>query len=187
NAKEKQSPDYLKYVNEVVDDFVKKMEKKYQLHCYGSGGSMPTDVEKIKVLFISYNKYTIEDARKMEVDAIQNLLQRINAHEKLRPYLREYPFGADRVGVTISFRTKMDGHPIDGSVALVSLVNNKIYYDAAEMKMSEPIPLTRIHKNNEWTKELIPGKLREKLVPLMEEPYEEALKIVEAPPTPTEK
>src|SRR3990167_2983108 len=85
NAKDTQSSDYLKYVHEIVDDFVKQMEKKYQLHCYGSGGSMPTDVEKIEVLFTSYNKSTIDDARKMEVDAVQELLQRINAHTKIRP------------------------------------------------------------------------------------------------------
>ena len=58
-AEESKPPDYLKYVNEIVDDFVKDMKKKYNLHCYGSGGSMPTDVEKIDVLFISYHKSTL--------------------------------------------------------------------------------------------------------------------------------
>ena len=107
--------------------------------------------------------------------------------KKIRPYLREYPFNADRINVSISFRTETDDRPLDGSVALVSLVNNKIYYDAAEMKMSAPIPLARINANNEWTKEIIPGKLQEELVPLMEETYEEALKIVGTTPHPTQK
>src|SRR5690349_9409056 len=85
NGKEKKSPEYIKYVDEIVNGFIKDMENKYRLHCYGSGGSMPTDVEKIDVLFTSYKKSTVDDARRMEVHAIQELLQRINSHEKIRP------------------------------------------------------------------------------------------------------
>src|SRR5690606_32663545 len=182
NAKEALSPDYLKYVDEIVGEFVKRMEKKYHLHCYGSGGSMPTDVEKIDVLFISYSKPTLADARKMEVSITQDLLYRINTHEKIRPYLREYPFNSDWVHVSISFRDKDDNYSFDGSVSHVSNGKNKIFYYTAEMVMSAPFPLTRINKNNEWTKEIIPGKLQEELVPLMEETYEEALKIVGTAP-----
>lgn len=187
NANEEKSRDYLKYVDEIVDDFVDQMEKKYELHCYGSGGSMPNDVEKINVLFAYYKNSTVNDARKMEVNAIQELLKRINSHEKIRPYLREYPFSTDRVGVTISFRTKTDGHPLDGSVALVSLVKNKIFYDAAEIQIEEPTPLSYMNEKNEVVKEFIGGGPKEKLVPLMEETYEEALKIVGTTPRPTKK
>lgn len=187
NANEAKSPPYLKYVDEIVDDFVEQMEKKYELHCYGSGGSMPNDVEKINVLFACYKKSTVNDARKMEVNAIQELLKRINSHEKIRPYLREYPFCTTRVGITISFRTKTDGHPLDGSVALVSLVKNKIFYDSAEIQIEEPTPLSYMNEKNEVVKEFIGGGPKEKLVPLMEENYEEALKIVGTTPDPTQK
>ena len=176
NAKEAKKSDYLKYVHEIVDDFVKQMGKKHQLYCYGSGGSMPTDVQTIEVLFISYKKSTVEDARKMEVDAIEELLKRINAHTKIRPYLREYPFGPDRVDVSISFRTESDDYPLDGSVAFVSLGRNKIYYKSAEIRVQKPIPLSYVNEKNEAVTTLIEGGPVEELVPLMEEPYEEALK-----------
>ena len=39
SAKEIKSNNYEKYVDEIVNDFVNDMEKKYKLHCYGSGGS----------------------------------------------------------------------------------------------------------------------------------------------------
>lgn len=182
SAKETKSPDYLKYVDEIVDDFVNDMKKKYKLHCYGSGGSMPTDVEKIEVLFISYSKSLVNDARKMEVTAVQELLHRINTHEKIRPYLREYPFHADRIGVSISFRSETDDRPLDGSVAYVSIGKNKIFYYTAEIQIEEPTPLSYMNEKNEVVKEFIGGGPKEKLVPLMEETYEEALKIVKATP-----
>jgi hypothetical protein len=186
-AKELKSPDYTKYVNEIIKNFINDMECKYGLHCYGSGGSMPKDVEKIDVLFISYQKSTIQDARKMEVNAVQELLQRINTHAKIRPYLREYPFGSDRVHVSISFRTETDDRPLDGSVALVSLVKNKIFYDAAEMQIEEPTPLIYMNEKNEVVKEFIGGGPKEKLISLMDETYEEALKIVGTTPRSTQK
>ena len=64
DAKEDKSSEYLKYVKEITDDFIKEMEQKYKLHCYGSGGRMPHDVEEISVLFMSYQKPTIQEARK---------------------------------------------------------------------------------------------------------------------------
>lgn len=177
-SKESKSTEYLKYVNEIVNDFAKHMKIKHKLHCYGSGGSMPTDVEKIEVMFISYAHLGVAEARKLEVAAVEDLLRRINSHEKIRPYLREYPFHPDRVDILISFRTKTDDYPLDGSVALMFLAKNKIFYRAAEMKMSASIPFTHIHGKNEWTTEIIPGKLEETLVPILDETYEDALKIV---------
>lgn len=187
SANETKSSDYEKYVNEIVNNFVDDVKKKYALHCYGSGGSMPTDVEKIEVFFISYSKLTVDGARKMEVDAVQKLLHRINTHEKIRPYLREYPFDASRVNVSISFRAETDRWPLDGSVALVFLAKNKIFYEAAEMKMSSPVTISRVDDNNKWTTEVQPGELEETLTPLLEETYEEALKIVGITPKPNQK
>jgi len=187
NSKEPQSCDYLEYVNEIIEDFAKEMKTKYDLRYYGSGGSMPTDVEEIEAMFISYHHMTVDEARKVEINAIQDLIRRINSHEKIRPYLREYPFHQDRVGVSISFRTKTDDRPFDGSVALVFLAKNKIFYKAAEMKMSASIPMTRIDENNKWTTEIKPGELRETLTSLHEETYEEALKIAGITPHPHQK
>lgn len=174
----KEEKKYFQYVNEIVDRFVIDMQKKYSLQSYGSGGTMSSDVEKIDVLFISYSKPTLNDARKIAVIATQELLHLINAHEKIRPYLREHPFNSDRAHVSISFRNKDDNYSFDGSIAHVSTGKDKIFYYTAEMKMSEPSTLIRVNKNNEWTKELIPGKLQEELILLTEEMYEEALQIV---------
>jgi hypothetical protein len=186
-AKEDKSPEYIKYVDEIVNNFVKDMEKKYKLHCYGSGGSMPKDVEKIDVLFISYQKSSIEDARKIEVAAVQELLKRINNHKEIRQYLSEYPFNINNVSVSISFRTKTDDYPLDGSIASVFIAKNKIFYYTAEMKISDPLTSISLDENNKPVTKVIPGELEEELVPLMEETYEEALKIVKTAPTPNEK
>ncbi|MEN9653934.1 MAG: hypothetical protein RL235_46 [Chlamydiota bacterium] len=179
-TRETKGREYSKYVNEIVDDFAKCMKKKHNLHCYGSGGSMPHDVEEIELMFNHRGLLSIDDARALEVEAIQELLRRINAHEKIRPFLREYPFHSNRVGVLISTSTKTGDRPLDGSVALVFSAKNKIHYDAAEMQMTKPWVHVEMDESGGWTEETIPGELREVLIPLWEEPYDEAVKIVEA-------
>ncbi len=188
DSKEIKSPEYIKYVDEIVCNFVKDMEEKHELHCYGSGGSMPTNVKQIEVLFISYQKSSIEDARKTEIAIVQELLKRINNHKEIRPYLSEYPFNTNNVSVSISFRTKTDDYPLDGSIASVFLAKNKIFYRVAEMRMSDPITSISLDENNKPVTKVTPGELEGELVPLMEETYEEALKIVQTtPPTPKQK
>lgn len=132
HAGEKQSAEYVKYVNEITDSFVKEMEKELDLKCIGKGGSMPNNVKEIEVVFIASRKATIQEARELEVKATEKLLHAINTHEKIRPYLSEYPFQANRAEISIAFRTPDNSCYTDGSVVHVYQVNNKIFYDAED-------------------------------------------------------
>lgn len=145
---------YVTYVNEIVNAFSKEMKRDFNLICIGDGGAMPHDVEKVIIMFSAYRKTTIEEARELEVGAVQRFLQLINAHEKIRPYLREYPFTPKRVEISISFQKKNNSHYADGSVAFIYQTNNKIVYRSVDPKTQE-------------------------LVALADETYEEALKLVQ--------
>ena len=151
------SPEYTQYASEVTNAFVKEMYKKYGLECGACGGSMPWDVEKISVSLHSDRSATIEQARELEVRATERFVQIINAHEKIRPFLREYPFPPGRARVMIAFypKKRFFSPAIKSDVELVSHVKNKIFY---EVKTVEH-----------------PHLFKE----IMKEPYEEALKIVQ--------
>jgi len=154
-----ESGDYEIYVNQIVQSFADEMEKKYDLICIGHGGRMPHDVEEIGVKFVSNKKVSITEARILEVALTERFLDIINSNEKIRPFLREYPFKAERGKITISFRTPDDTGYFEGSLALVSQFKNKISYYAAE---GPSFSLTTVKT----------------------EPYEEALKAVnQTPPT----
>jgi hypothetical protein len=154
-AKEKKEKavDYEVYVDQVIHQFSKEMKKEYGFRCIGDGGRMPHDVEGISVDFMSYQMVSIDEARKLEVFAIETLLRIINTHEKIRPFLREFPFKATRTRVSISFHQKDNTYFTNGSVAFVFQAKDKIYYDKTEAHSQD-------------------------LVDLYEEPYETALKIV---------
>ena len=109
-AKRNATEEYVYYVHEIIHQFEKKIKKERGLQAYGSGGSMPFDVESISVSFSLFKNMSIEDARKLEVDLIEELKQMVTAHAKIRPFLREYPFNSARARVSLSFYPKDEGN-----------------------------------------------------------------------------
>ncbi len=157
NAKEYEPPLYVQYVDEVTNTFLKEVYKKYGFECGATGGGMPHDVEKISVSLDANQTATVEQARELEINLTERFAQIINAHEKIRPFLREYPFPAGRVSVMISFRVskKKKESFKDDEVELVFQAKNRIFYQAYNYEK----PYLGID--------------------IKDEPYEEALKIVQ--------
>ena len=169
---------YLHYVNQVTNSFIEEMEKETGLCCSGSGGSMPHDVEKIEVMFVGYRRATVEEARTLTVKGIQKLLEKINSHEKIRPFLREYPFTESRVRISISFQTKQDEYYFDGSVARVSNARNQIFYRKAEKQLIKHGPTINGATGGIFSPAY--ESIEERLELIITEPYEDAVKMVEA-------
>ncbi len=153
-AKYQEAP-YESYAREITRGFIQQIEDELDLSCYGDSGMMSEDVEEIGLRFKTWRRANIEEARALIVFVTERLTQAINAHEKIRPYLREYPFPSSRVEISIAFHDLIDNRFADGTVARSSHISSDITYyemDAFRDRSSE----------------------------LLEEPYEEALKIVEA-------
>lgn len=148
------SKSYVGYSNEVTNNFIKEINKKFGFRCIATGGSMPYDVQDIDVGFIAYRKATTEEARELEITLVEKFLRIINSHEKIRPYLREYPFTSSRAHVSVDFCNKNNEPETVNSISRVWQVKNKIYYDIYDPKT--------------FSSEEIAN-----------EPYEKALKIVQ--------
>jgi hypothetical protein len=157
NAEEIIPEDYEVYVDEIVRAYSQKIENELDLICIGDGGRMPKDVESISVKFVAYRRATIEEARALEVKATEALLSAINNHEKIRPFLREHPFKANRAEVSISFNKPDNSSYLDGSVVYVMQVKNKIHYFSDDGKskrynLLKAEPFEEAVKNIESTK-----------------------------------
>ena len=94
------------FANEVTHSFIQEVKKKWGFQCEHTGGSMPYDIESLSVGFAIYKNVTIDEARELEVMLIEEFLEVTNAHEKIRPFLREYPFPAARANISLSFYHK---------------------------------------------------------------------------------
>ena len=144
---------YIRYAKEIMNPFIQECEKEYELDCIGTGGRFAKNVGGINIDFIAYRKGTINEARNLEVNMIETLQARVNAHEKIRPFLAEYPFKSKDIKISVAFRKNDNSRYLDGSVALTFLAKGNLFYCAEDPKTGE-------------------------LVDILKEPYEEALKIV---------
>ncbi len=156
NAQKDETEDYELYANQIVCSLAKEMKNEFDLLCIGEGGSMPHDVREMSVKFIAYKRASIEQARELMVKVTERFIDTINAHSKIRPFLREYPVQPFRAEVSISFKKKNNHSYTDGSVAYVLQVRDKICYNKRDP--SNPVGL----------------------VTLLEELYKEALRIVQS-------
>ena len=119
----------------------------------------------------------MEEARELEVAAIQKLLNHINSHQKIRPFLREYPFKNDRVEISISFTDENNQRYTDGRITRVSQVKNNLFYFTAEEYIDKGYQITHPRTNEVYT---VPDREATKLIDYYDEPYEEALKKVKS-------
>jgi len=114
-------------VYEIVNLFNKEVYEKYRLSCSGVGGSMPYDITKIGVRLDTNRKISIEEARELQVRSTERLVEMINASEKIRPYLIEYPWTSSRVEIAIS-SSKDDGSCYEDGVSFIFQAKEKLFY-----------------------------------------------------------
>ena len=145
----------------ILSEYSKEMQRKYDLVTVGSGGAMMKDIEMLGLRFNTAKKLTIPEARKLYVNVIEGLINKTNNDKKARPYLHDYPFTQKNVNIMISF---YKSHPFiiqnrmnDGFITLIFISRGNICYNIYDPTKDEYKRLVTIH----------------------EEPYEEALKIVQ--------
>lgn len=115
-ADRKAYQEYIVYVNEVRENFAKKIFDEMGLVSVGNMSSLHGTAEMIGMKVYAHDRATVDEARALHLIVMEKLVEEINAHEKLRPFLAEYPFTQERVSISLSFNSPF-GRYSDGSVA----------------------------------------------------------------------
>jgi hypothetical protein len=140
----------------IITSYGKEMKQRRGYLLEGTGGSMPNGhVKYITMMFVGLQKVDLSEARRLYVEAVEGLICKINENNYIRPFLDDYPATSKNTNIYLSFADKNLKPIIGKHVALIYLVNNKIYY--------------RSYNKNEGLYERC-----------YEEPYEEALRIVQS-------
>jgi len=93
--------DYGKISDDIMFQTAKQLKKEKCLHFAGYGGARMYDVEKLNLSLDYYESLNIEQARKLIVYCANKFLDNINNSEKVRPYLRNYPFTSKNITLAI--------------------------------------------------------------------------------------
>jgi hypothetical protein len=130
--------DYEVYVDEVCNVLAKEMKDEYDLICIGTGGRMPHDVEEIGMLFDCHRSVAIDEARELELIIMRRMVELVNQHEKIRPFLREFPFPLSRADIQLSFPRMNDLGVSNIDCSFLARGNLMYYtYDFSEEKLQK--------------------------------------------------
>lgn len=116
------------------------IEEKYNVSVTGTGGSEPNDIRGIMVCLESKKHYTIDQTRRMYVQIIQEIVEKINKIKILRPYLHSFPVNENFVDLEIVFRRVEKQPELDNFVYFVCKTEKGIiaYRSASETAYREP-------------------------------------------------
>lgn len=119
-----ESPLYIKYVEQIQNDFAKYVlqQERAQLLC--TGGALSNDVLEINLDFDIIGRATIDQARRLFVKYAEPMIRMINSNRKIRPYLRNYPATINDISLSFYFSPNYP-HPY---VRSVSNYYDKIWY-----------------------------------------------------------
>lgn len=119
---------HVEAAQRILEEFGEEMAEEYHLLFQGSGGSMPETIDEMEVLFAAKRKGTVEEAREIGLSGTKKLLQKINCDERIRPYLKEFPFPASNISLSISYTLDGKSRYEDSSIALAFKAGNEIFY-----------------------------------------------------------
>jgi hypothetical protein len=123
----KNDESYEKLIDNIIYNFIDEVENKYNLHCYGVGGSMPYDIESVMVSFQKKNGFKdLEEARYLEVMLTKSLNKKINNDDRIRPFLHQNPFPLSKTNIKIAVFNKSEFNKEE--IVFVFQKENTIFY-----------------------------------------------------------
>ena len=145
--------EYIKLVDRITANFTKELTKEKNMYLFGYGGRMMFDVEEISMSYNVVKHASIDEARRLFVEVAERYLARINADEKLRPFLHNYPFTINNLDLGIGFENEKRQAHDDLAYVVYRKKTGKIVYNANDPK-------------------------EDMFYKIYEEPYEEAVRLV---------
>ncbi len=124
-----------------------KKEKNLILYRYGINNDLPefykinNGVANFSVAYVLFKEkeavVTLEEARRLLVFIVENLLREINSSKEIRSELDVFPFTSDLVSVSIYFKDK-NKIDLGNGVAYVYFSKGKIDYEKYDFPRSAP-------------------------------------------------
>ncbi len=121
-------PDKQSLSNEVRNHTILELKEKKKLRACGEGSGMMHQIRMLAISFFYYNEVDIEQGRDLLMTAGTVFLRNINAKERIRPFLENYPFEAKNIEIRI-FLQKPDGSDTSpGKLSILSMVGGVLAY-----------------------------------------------------------
>lgn len=158
-----QPNEYEEEIDALLADFANDLQEQYGLYRYSIGGNLMNGIQDIGATFDIYQFVTRDEGRQLLLEVSDKLLTTLNNNEKLRPFLKEYPFPASLLKINLRFEQSKYASLPDIRIKNITLNENKITYN---QEITHPLKEGQFFRSTEHAVLAI-------------ETYPEALKIIE--------
>ncbi|MFA6118869.1 MAG: hypothetical protein WC688_03025 [Parachlamydiales bacterium] len=102
-----------------------QLEKEKQVKFSGFGGSSDNGLTMLSLSFETDKDYDIQTGRELIVYCAEEFLKNINSDEKIRPYLKNYPFVSKNIEVSVYPQNKNN---LTDKLEIISFSHGNIRY-----------------------------------------------------------
>lgn len=128
-------PPYEKFSDEIREQHRKEILEPLKMRFSILGGGNDAGIKTIHLGVSTKGPGSIEESRKLLIFLVEDLLLRYNTHQKIRPYLSNYPYTTDNLTYKIwyqnpkgTFWIAQDDQNPDTEIAHVGMYRGKINY-----------------------------------------------------------
>lgn len=115
--------------NQVRNETMIQLKKEKELYPIGVGDGIGEKIRMLAISFRYYKEVDIDEARELLLTAGTVFLKNINANEKIRPFLKNDPFGPENIEIRI-FINNPNGSEVElGKLTVISLIDGILEYD----------------------------------------------------------
>ncbi|PCI92162.1 hypothetical protein COB11_07885 [Candidatus Aerophobetes bacterium] len=123
-----EEPIHIKYSDMITIPYIKDMCKSHNLDPFGGGGGFLGGVNLIIISFASDDQVGITQARNLLIECSEDLLQRMNSDEQIKPYLEHYPFSEKGIELSINYFDATSDWVPPEFIASASVRKGKVRY-----------------------------------------------------------
>lgn len=114
--------------DKITEEVKTKLSKRYNMQLIGITGGMTDCVNELGLSFQIRGPIAKDILRKMLVDCVQEFLAPINADEKLRPFLKNYPITPKEIMIEIYIVNDRGGNVYDPEISVAVAKRGRLRY-----------------------------------------------------------
>lgn len=115
-------------VEDIVWDVAEFVEQEHGLKCYRAKGVFGDGLSGLDIGFISHSVLSVNKARELVVDSLDDLLLKINSNAHLRTLMDHYPFTEKDLNLTINFYNFYARHVDFRSVQRITMADGQVVF-----------------------------------------------------------
>src|SRR3990167_4907158 len=120
--------------SEIRNKVAIQLQREKELVPSGTGGQMMHQIKMLALSFDYRKPIDINKGRELLIEAVDEFVAAVNADERIRPYLNNYPFEPKNIEIRIFLRSPNGSDVAPGELSVISALDAVLEYDIRDPK-----------------------------------------------------